>query len=388
MDRDSSPSACTGSGPFPREDLPGSNPSPRPWSGLWRMLWLYLLVAAGVTAVWTYTADTENRKHVWTNITLTAAGENYRPFNYRRLVFDSGRVLTHALSPAAWSRISDRIDASGFLNRYLRRALGWSRANDPLLISVSALIAASVLGFMSCASWLVHRLYSIRPLVAHAVSLSLGVGLLGGRGTYHTVWASYAYDFPNAFLFLAGVCAALAGSRLFVPVFLLATYNKETAVLLLPALVLLWPGSTRTRWILAGLLLAAYAVVQLWIRGRFHAVAADWSFIGQNILNVALFSVWRLPLWVLAACAVARHWQAMPRPLRVLLFVPAILIPGAFFKGWVIEYRAYFEAYPFVALMLLQAIARDSGLTRILPPRAAIAPSSSSSLRTSARPPR
>src|SRR5262249_34257486 len=252
----------------------------------------YPLLAILIATTWLLFARTEVRTPPFANVQRMVRGESIKPWIYRRLVPDGGMLLSRLVPRKTWDELSDRIEHSPRLKTVVREHLGWPREQDPLLFSVSAMIAASALGFMWCTLWLIRRLYQVPAGVSHGTGMLLGIGLLGGRGSATFVWHQYPYDLPQAFLFLGCVCCVLAGSWLISPSFLLAVYNKETSVLILPAILMLWPGDRRTRWGLTGVLTFLYAAVQFWIRWRFrYADAFSLTTSYYNVMNL-VFGSW------------------------------------------------------------------------------------------------
>lgn len=323
----------------------------------------FVLVAMAITAVWTYYAQTEKREPFFASIPRNYRGETEEPFFYRRLTYEAGALVARVVPASGWSALSDRIDGSPWLRSTVRDRMCWQRQDDPLLFGVTSCIGFSVLGFMLSARWLLRRLYDSPARMPSVLAVVLGVGLLGGRGLPIIVWHQYPYDLPQAFLFLAGTCCVIAGNWLIVPVALLAFINKETSVLLIPVVLLLWPRPSRRRLLLAAMMGIAYAAIQVWIRHRFHPLRGTWgeSSFAMNALHGLAFGVWRLPLWGLAVAVIVRRWREIPIEVRKMAFVPVVLVGAAWVRGWIMEYRAFLEAYPFVALMILQVLFAEAG---------------------------
>jgi hypothetical protein len=333
---------------------------------------VYSIAAAGIAIAWTLSARTERHADGCSNIVRMFEGTALRPFVFRRLTVDSAALLARIVPQSTWHRVSTAIDANPKIHRLVREKSGWTRQWDALLASATLIVAISALGFMLSFLWLVRRLYHVQSLRAHLLALVFGVGLLGGRGVWPGMylWDQYIYDIPQAFLFLLGVCTIVAGTLWFPPVFLLAAYNKETSILLLPALVLLWPKSIRIRWGLATVLFIAFVGIQVGIRLKYHnTTGPGFWLLHVNLAQIFIFGIWRLPVWGLAILAVWRHWHDVPRPLRKLIYVPFVLMLAALFKGLIFELRGYMEAYPLVGIVFIQTLAQELGMGGMLQPR-------------------
>jgi hypothetical protein len=298
-----------------------------------------------------------------------AEGRSVKPFVYRRLTADAADALARVVPRRVWDSISDRVDGTPRLTGWFRTSLGWTRETDPLMFSFTAILAGSALGFAGCALWLVRRLYAASYWVSHVVALALLVGLLGGRGNVVQIWLIYPYDVPQAFLFLAGVCCAVAGNYLVLPLFALAAFNKETSCLLIPAVWLLWPRRGASRRAVVAVMGVTFVALQCWIRWHYREAHAEHFAVLRGNISILLFGSWRLPLWALAGAALWRHRGRIPVELRRMAYVPVVLFLAAVTAGWMFEYRAYMEAYPVVALALIQVTLIELGLGHWLPAR-------------------
>ncbi len=197
---------------------------------------LYAATALVVTALWTIRAKTEHQDNDFSSITALAHGTVRLPFVKRRLLADAarGRRVDRAQKRlGVRQRSHRRRTAPGA--RFVRDTLGWKRGDDPILLSATALIALSVVGFMLAMRALILQLYETSGWWADGCALALGWALLGGGGDIR--FGFYPYDLPQTCMFALTLSAMIARSVWLPLVFALAAYSKETSLLLILAYV-------------------------------------------------------------------------------------------------------------------------------------------------------
>lgn len=330
------------------------------------LILVYALTAVVVAAVWTFWAQTENQENNFGSIVAIADGTAPLPFVKRRLLCDAAKVVARVVPQPFWDGASRAIDARRAWTHLIRRQLNWKRQDDPLLLSATALIALSALGFMFAFRAIVRVIYETPRWVADLAGWVFGCMLLGGgnEASY-----GYPYDIPHAFVFAAALASLLARSLWLLPLFAAASYSKETAVLLIPSAILAHRGRPDR-----GLLLkvAAMTVLFLVIRKALdHAYGAGsggFWFPGRNarlIVWSLVFGCWLIPVAVVAVARVARHWHAFPVRLRRLTFLALIPLGLALFKGWFEERRQYMELLAIFGPLALQWVLIELGLERL-----------------------
>ncbi|MFO0910722.1 MAG: hypothetical protein U0794_20640 [Isosphaeraceae bacterium] len=260
--------------------------------------------------------------------------------------------------------MSDAIDTHPRLARLIRDTLGWRRVDDGLLISATVLIALSVLGFQVAIRVWLDRLYVMPPGAASFGSVALGLALLGGGGDLR--FGFYPYDLPHTFVFALGLLAIHARSLWLLPVFALATYSKETAILLIPAYLLVadrW--SSRHTLGMTVALLAIFVVIRLVLDRQYGRGIGGFWFPGRNARWLAWYLAfdawWYWPVVIVAILRLGRQAALYPRELRRLSVLVVPLLGLAFFKGWIEEKRQYLEMLPILGPLSLQWVAIELG---------------------------
>lgn len=343
-------------------------------------LLVYLPLSLAIFAAWTIFARTETVHHQdeqgrpvsFTSIAGMVDGSVSAPFIKRRLVPDGAQFIAALVPARAWNQFGEAVDRSPACARLLQR-LGWKRTDYPILVSAHLLIWASALGFLLVARQFTASQYEASEGTATLVGALLGVGLLGGAGER---WYEYPYDLPNAFLSLLALLGLIQRRWWFWVAFGLASYSKETAVLLLVACAMLRREEYRSRefWVHLAAMTALFGAIRLGIEWRFHGVAdgARFWYPLRNLRMLARSSVEHM--WSLAVAAVAclwlvRHRGELPRDLRRLLVMLPIMVGLAFFKGWLEERRQYLEVEPILGLLLVQWAYTALGFGGLLVPR-------------------
>ena len=341
----------------------------------WLLLsWLliYAIAALFIMVLWTERAKTEKQSNDWGSIIAIADGSTRIPFVKRRLLADGANLLARVIPSQVWDRASDAIDGNLRTSWLIRRHLGWWREDDPILISATALIGLSAFGFMLVMRSLIHLLYETTPPIAELAGLLLGLALLGGGGDVRFGW--FPYDLPHAFLFGLGLTLTLKRSFWLVPVFGLAAYSKETAVLLIPAYILVHYDRIDRRFLLDVCLMGlTFLLVRRAIDSRFGAGSGGFWFPGRNARLIASWlaydSWWYAPMVLVVALRIAKVWREFPPRLRRLAVLALVPLGIAVFKGWIEEKRQYLELLPILGPLLLQWMAIELGLSRYVKAR-------------------
>jgi hypothetical protein len=189
---------------------------------------------------------------------------------------------------------------------------------------------------------------------------------VGGLMILPVFFKYYSYIYDPCTLFLFTLAVGLMATRrysLFYLIFLLATFNKETSILV-AALFFMQEFRVMRKSSLARHMLLQ---VSIWIAVRglimFLFRSNEGSLFEFHLLrNLELIHSPRHLIYFILVIGVfvtlLRHgWAEKPVFLRNGLFVTLVpLILLALFFGWVDELRDYYEAYPFLFLLCLPAI--------------------------------
>jgi hypothetical protein len=292
-------------------------------------------------------------------------GTAARPFVLRALVPWTVRGITSSAEGVAgalgWS------EGQGF----------WATPGNPLFwavwpsniglhLSLEFSIAFSILfacflGFAFVLRALIRQFYDAPPFVADfapALALALVPPLF-----YR--YANYLYDPAALLLFTLGMFLIYTRRyALYYPVFLLAAWNKETAILL-AGIFLLREVRPSARWVpglhvLAQLLL--FAVVRIGVTAAYRENPG--SLLEFHLLDHNLALLWN-PLALAALLAavvpvgilVSRGWGEKPRFLRAALVMVGLPLVGmAVLFGYADELRGYYELYPLVVLLAVPTV--------------------------------
>lgn len=354
--------------PFPGAIVTGGDRSDRAPLPLWGAV-LFAIAGILITLIWTVAARTEmfrNRgnAYAYSSIVGLAKGETPAPFVYRRLFPDATNLLASALPSAFWDRVTQCIMGTPWMRRITVGHFLWPDVRDyPILISGTLILWLSMTGFMVVVRRILLHEYDVSPRASIWLGVLLGFLFLGAYGGRYQ-W--YPYDFVTLLVFSAAVLALISRSVWFVPVFLVAAYAKETAVILLVGYLILENRARLSRkLVLVALLGAAYVGLQVWNRSRFpDAVAETFWFPGRNadyLARYLAFGSWTWVFVLVAAAQMVAMRARWPADLRRLLWLLPILVVPAFFKGWIEERRQYLELYSVAGPLVLQWLASVTG---------------------------
>jgi hypothetical protein len=309
----------------------------------------------------------------YTSVVRLVEGRAFSPFVRRRLLPDLTRAVVAVLPRSLWQTLDRRLQGDGPLAARGRHHLwrqGWRAEDYPVLFTAHALIGLGIFGFMLTCRRLIPLLYETPAWMADLLGGLLGVGLLGGNGDWH--YNGYPYDFPHAFVFTLALTGLLARRWWFPLALALASYSKETAVLLLLAYALLAEDRRSPRfWGRLALLGLIYGAVQGWLRWQYHTPEGGFWYPGRNCLYAGfqVFHAWLVPLAVIVAVRLRARWHEYPLPLRRLSLLALPLLGLALFKGWIEEGRQYLEMLPILGPIAIQCMLSEIGLGRLLRPR-------------------
>lgn len=277
------------------------------------------------------------------------AGTAWRPYVKRALVPLVVRGADALLPPAVRSAIGEQVR----LHPILTRRLGWESGHASWYVLVFILDGLSLFGFALAFRRLARRTFELDGVTA-SLAAAGALALL----PIHFGYQNFVYDFPDLALFTLGLAFIAAGERSrFYVLWPLGLLNKETFVLLVPLFAL------RERERLPHGRLLAHVGVQL-------AVAAGaWLALGWTFRhNPGAPLEWQLPHNLTHHPSPRQllhdlvYWGAWVGGLlfwrrKRLLVGAALVVVGAlvvitFFFGFMGEYRAFYEAWPLLALLL------------------------------------
>lgn len=340
-------------------------------------MFVFLLWSTAAETEKGYRTDKQGTLRVISSITGMVDGTVPTPFIKRRLLPDAARILARLIPASFWASLTGALGGDSWPSRasrsFIEGKLGWKQNDFPVLFTAYFLIWLSVLGFLFTCRLFVSTQFESPPWVASAISAILCVGLLGGIGLD---WPEYPYDLPHAFLFILTMTGIVRRRRWFWPAFVVASYSKETAVLLIQGYALIRRDDFKTRyyWLTLGGMSIIFAAIRLWIDYRYAdaPVGGDFWYPARNaelLVKSAVMYMWPTAIIAVVLVRIFRMREELPADLRWLLLLVPIMIGLAFFKGWIEERRQYYEVYPIVGLVLIQWASVELGFERLLIPR-------------------
>lgn len=279
----------------------------------------------------------------------------WKPFVYRMLLPTTVRVIA-GITPESVK------EACGTALGDMRMVeiLGWETEGLYEYIVALALMLGCYVGFAYALRSLIRHFYDYPAFVSDLAPLG---GLLVLVTFFR--YSSFIYDPPTLFLFtLAVLLIATRRRLLFYFIFVLATLNKETSVLLIGVFFIREFREMRTSRLAGHLLLQAY----IW--GSFKARITtlffnnpgsfvEYHLTGHNLrlLSMPYSLLYFVGVILIFALLIRPGWSKKPAFLRhglIITIVPLMLL--ALFLGLIDELRGYYEAYPFLFLLSLPTI--------------------------------
>lgn len=235
----------------------------------------------------------------------------------------------------------------------------------------AALDLAAVLGLCFVMRGLILR-FTGNPLYA-SIS-ALGLFYVMPFNFVHTFW--YPSDIPSVLFFALGLRLLLEGKwAWYYPLFILATFNRETTIYLTLTQVVVSIGTSRTMgvWRHAVMQALLWCVIKatLWVIYRTNPVVGFGLFENQFWANLEALADWpRLAtflmnfggIWI--PVAIWQHKLAQPFLRRALLVcVVQMLVLGT--VGVLDEMRVYGEMIPVIYLALVMLVWQVGGVARL-----------------------
>jgi hypothetical protein len=216
----------------------------------------------------------------------------------------------------------------------------------------------SVIGFAWAFKKLARSVYQLDERFLDVLALA-AVAALPTLFRYY----SYIYDFTHLFVFTACLVALRQGRwAIYLTLFMIATFSKETSALLIAIFAVAWARSLPRRTFAT--LVVAQLLIFVGIKWllALHFASNPGGFVRFNLLQHNLWMhPYRISQFValgIIAIGIARDWASKPLFLRqcFLIIMPVLLFLGLFL-GYFDEYRIYYEAYPIVLLLLAPVVA-------------------------------
>ncbi len=325
-----------------------------------RTLWSGVLVAVAlIVAVGSLSATSGIEEEA--GIANQVRGSAHRPYVYRQLVPLGIRAVFALRPPEFWNGLGERMAQSRWIVRIRwatdNRYEWWNAADLPAIFLSAGVNLVALIAFAFVFRALVEDQFRAPEAFANATAAVTlyTIGYMNREGVY-------SYDCPLLFLFtLELLLLRRRAWAWFYPLFVLATLNKETSILLTVVFAAVYWRRLPLREIAAhaGAQLAIYGLIV----GCLHRVFADnhgppleYHFFRDNvgiILNPG-------EAYGFVACAVIfvglllRDWEQKPEFLRraTVVFWPLLGLTALF--GLLDELRDYYEFY-LVAMPLVAA---------------------------------
>jgi hypothetical protein len=174
----------------------------------------------------------------------------------------------------------------------------------------------------------------------------------------------YIYDYPLLFLYSASILLMSRRNwRWYYPVFILATINKETAILLIGVYILsCWNDQSFRKFTFhVSFQLFLYALITFVIRYYYSSnpgTGVEVHFLRNLRLLANPPDMYDLPLMILVLFVlVAKDWSSKPVLYKYMLIMIVPLLGLGFAFGWIEELRDYYEVYPAVIALASMPIA-------------------------------
>lgn len=294
-----------------------------------------------------------------TILSTTLKGKADKPFAYRMLVpeFVKGVV---SITPESWKKvITGYAEAYRWKGEFLKK-LGWEKEYFFENLVTTALIFVVFLSSFFVMRSLIYAFFQFPEFIQDLAPLASTLFL-----PMFFVITDYIYD-PADLLF-SGILLLLIQKRMhfwFLPMYILACFNKETAILFAFVFLLKEYGRMPV-WRLTSWMIAILAIaISIKLTTFFIYENNKGSFVELQLKHnwyALIFKGSYPPYFHFAAILwgflLSFHWTRKPVFLRhafFVIFIPEFIL-GVFF-GWIDEIRIFLDAYPTMFLLGLPTI--------------------------------
>jgi hypothetical protein len=333
-----------------------------------RFLWsCALVVVAAIVGIGAMSATSGMEYEA--GIANQVRGTAHRPYIYRQLVPTTIRAVMAVRSPEQWQSTEQRIAASGWIEQFEYLTAfdyTWWYTGDLIPIFLSAGI--NLLSLVAFA--FVFRAFVEQHVRAPEAFANLATLVTLYLLVHMNREGVYSYDYPLLLLFtLALLLMWKQAWAWYYPVFVLATFNKETTVLLILVFVVVFWRRLPVPAFLTHVAAQSVAFLAIiWGLRRAYAGSpggsVEYHLLDYNMRVVVnpedAYGV--VAFAALFAILLLRDWESKPWFLRraTIVFWPLFVLTLLF--GWIDELRDYYEFYVVAMPLVAMTVARDLGV--------------------------
>lgn len=330
---------------------------PHPRLKIILLIILYVIAAYRITFLFISEPGLPTQQR--TIIGTTLENKAHRPFAYRVLVPYTIKLISSQVSKETREQVLDWFKRLGWNEVYVKK-FRWEKDFIFENLIATFLIFSLFLGFLFIARELIYSFYDYPSYIGDLAPLGHVILL----PLFFTI-TNYLYD--PAVLFFSATALLMINNRrhfLFFLIFILASFNKETSILLI-AIFWLKEYQKMPFWPLCGWLIAlgtvAITVKTLLFYIFYDNMGAFVSFHWKRNLEVIALRSERLPyfhiFFILYTFLVSYGWFSKPAFLRnVILFLFPVLFVSGMISGWIDEIRIFLDMYPTLFLLTLPTL--------------------------------
>jgi hypothetical protein len=320
----------------------------------------YAAAAFLVFAIWVWGADTEMQAvngDPRSTLDGLINGTAYNPFVQRALVPFLTRTVIETIPASMRDTFRERWSAIPKVQKEADR-LGWDLRFLPEYLVAFFFSFLALLLFPFVLRALLASLYVADDRLLSLVPL----GALFALPPFFFIGTHYIYDFPALLFFTLGILLMVRRAwGLYYVVYVIGCFNKETMVLLLlPLLLIYWKTYSRRQLIThAGLHLILFAA----IKGSLMALYAnnpggtlEFHLFGNIHKLLMPYSLGTLLCTVIIALLIFFDFPAKHPVLRKSAWLAAPFLLLMFCFAWIDEGRDLYEVFPIYALLMAHTV--------------------------------
>lgn len=285
-------------------------------------------------------------------------GKAYKPFVYRVLLPISVRCIASAIPVDIKESINQSIVENKILCEFI--PIKWEKQYLTEYFIASILMYIMLCGSVFALRYLFKGIYRAPIIFLDSVSLIALIVL----PTFF-VCVSYLYDIPNLFLFTLALGLLIRRKWwLFLFVFIVASFNKETTVLLTMIFAIyFFKNRQMSKKLYINLVIIqifVLAIIKIFLFYIFRdnpGSFVEFHLIDYNIRFLKkAYSLTALLPWIVVAFLLFYKWKEKHGFLRKAFLIIIPLLGLTLLFGWLEEFRDYYEIYPIAILLMTHSV--------------------------------
>ncbi len=289
-------------------------------------------------------------------------GTAWKPFVYRTLLPTSVRLVSEIIPASIHDAVTKKVESNNFLMLGLEK-LKWESEFITEYLIAMVLMYLSLLGFVYAFRKLFDEIYTSPLWFKNVISIIL---LFAIPAMFQPNYSNYVYDFPALFLFTLGLLFLRQRKwNRFLILFLIASFNKETIILLTMIFAIHFYNDNEIKkkffYQFIAVQFAIFGLIKILLFILFFdnpGGFVEFHLIDRNYLLFNGYSLTTFVVLLIIVLSIFSRWNEKPKFLKDSLWIGVPLLILTLLFGFFDELRDYYEVLPVIILLISYSIAK------------------------------